>query len=221
MSVVGIDFGNLSVLIGQAGRGGVDVILNDSSNRQTATCVSIQGKQRFIGDSGAAMARSNVTNTFSCMKLLVGRKFDSPEVQKELKRAPFKASKMANGSVGINVLYNNEETVVPVEHVMAMMLVKAKDVARCANGNVGIADAVMAVPHWFTDAQKRGVLHACEIADLNCLKVRVCACGCGCVGVGERVCLAGDRRSRGLLLPASCLLWPAADACCCGQWSVP
>ena len=55
MAVVGLDFGNLSVLIGQAGRGGVDVILNDSSNRQTASYVSIQGKQRFLGDSGSAM----------------------------------------------------------------------------------------------------------------------------------------------------------------------
>ena len=137
-----------------AGRGGVDVILNESSNRQTATAVSIQGKQRFLGDSGASMARSNITNTFSCMKLLVGRKFDSPDVQAELKRAPFKASKMMHsGSVGINVLYNNEETVVPVEHVMAMMLVKAKEVASKANGNVGIGDSVLAVPHWFTDAQ--------------------------------------------------------------------
>jgi heat shock protein 4 len=37
--------------------------------------------------------------------------------------------------------------------------------------NVGIADAVLAVPHWFTDAQRKGILHACEIADINCLKV--------------------------------------------------
>jgi heat shock protein 4 len=36
MSVIGVDFGNLSLLIGQAGKGGVDVILNDASNRQTA-----------------------------------------------------------------------------------------------------------------------------------------------------------------------------------------
>ena len=61
MAVVGLDFGNLSVLIGQAGRGGVDVILNDSSNRQTASYVSIQGKQRFLGDSGSAMV-SNPNN---------------------------------------------------------------------------------------------------------------------------------------------------------------
>jgi heat shock protein 4 len=61
MSVAGIDFGNLSLLIGQAGKGGVDVILNGASNRQNATAVSIQGKQRFIGDAGANM----VGNTFS------------------------------------------------------------------------------------------------------------------------------------------------------------
>jgi molecular chaperone DnaK (HSP70) len=55
MTVAGIDYGNLNLLIGQTSKGGVDVILNDSSNRQTATAVSFQGKQRFIGDSGAAM----------------------------------------------------------------------------------------------------------------------------------------------------------------------
>lgn len=39
---------------------------------------------------------------------------------------------------------------------MAMVLVKAKEVAASANGNVGIADAVLAVPHWFTDTQRKG-----------------------------------------------------------------
>lgn len=64
MSVAGIDFGNLSLLIGQTSKGGVDVILNESSNRQTATSVSIQGKQRFIGDSGAAMVRILISLLF-------------------------------------------------------------------------------------------------------------------------------------------------------------
>eukprot|EP00607_Mallomonas_marina_P007568 CAMPEP_0182417394 /NCGR_PEP_ID=MMETSP1167-20130531/1855_1 /TAXON_ID=2988 /ORGANISM="Mallomonas Sp, Strain CCMP3275" /LENGTH=830 /DNA_ID=CAMNT_0024590927 /DNA_START=105 /DNA_END=2597 /DNA_ORIENTATION=+ len=171
MSVVGIDYGNQSALIAQAAKGGIDVILNDASHRQTATVVSIQGKQRFIGDAGASMARSNVKNTVSCMKMLVGRKFDEPEVQRELARAPFKCCKLEHGGVGICVSYNDEDIYVSAEHFMAMMLVKAKDIAKKANNNIGIGDAVLAVPYWFTEPQRRGVLNACEIADLHCLEI--------------------------------------------------
>jgi len=171
MSVAGIDFGNLNLLIGQTSKGGVDVILNESSNRQTATYVSVTGKQRFLGDAAAAMARSNIKNTVSQMKLLVGRQFDDAAVQKELATLPFQTEKMANGGVGISLTYNDEPLVVSAEHAMAMMLVKAKDTSAKANGNLSIGDAVLAVPHWFTESQRRGILNACDIAALNCLKV--------------------------------------------------
>ena len=105
------------------------------------------------------------------MKLLVGRKFDGADVQKELKRYPFKAVKLPNGGIGINILYNNEETVLSVEQILAMMLIKAKDIAIKANNNINVAESVLAVPYWFTDAQRRGILRACEIASLPCLKV--------------------------------------------------
>ena len=171
MSVVGIDFGNLSALIAQAAKGGVDVILNDASNRQTATCVSIQGKQRFLGDAGASIQRSNIKNTITCMKLLVGRKYEEEDVQAELARHAFRHERTPSGGVGFRITYNDEEIVVSAEHVLAMMLVKIKEIAAKANSNVQIGEAVISVPSWFTDAQKRGVTTACEIAELNCLKV--------------------------------------------------
>jgi len=171
MSVCGLDYGNSSLLIGQAGKGGVDVILNESSNRQTATYVSIQGKQRFLGDAAAAMSKSNINNTVSSLKLLVGRRFEDPAVQKELSKATFRACKMQSGNVGVYIMYDGKETVVSVEHLMAMMLVKAKDIANKANNGINLADAVLAVPNWYTESQRRGVLSACEIASLNCLKV--------------------------------------------------
>ena len=105
------------------------------------------------------------------MKLLVGRQFDDLDVQRELSLAPFKAVKLPGGGVGIVVLYNDEEKVLSAEHFMAMMLGKAKDIGAKANGGVNIADTVFAVPHWYTESQRRGILHACEIAGLNCLKV--------------------------------------------------
>lgn len=171
MSVGGIDFGNESMLIALAGKGGVDVILNGASNRQTATFVSIQGKNRFMGDAAASMARTNITNTFSTIKLLVGRKFDSPDVQKELLALPFKTVKLQHGGIGVVINYDGNDTIVPVEHLFAMLLNEAKDISRKANNGVNLADAVLAVPNWFTDSQRRGLLIASEIAGLNTLKV--------------------------------------------------
>lgn len=171
MSIVGIDFGNMSTLIAQTSKGGVDVILNDASNRQTASCMSFQGKQRFFGDAASAMARSNIKNTISCMKLLVGCRYDEPAVQRELGRSAFRHCARDDGGVGIIVTYDDQEKVIPVEHVMAMMLSLAKLIAFNANGKVAIADSVLAVPCWFTDNQRRGVLDACAIVGLNCLKV--------------------------------------------------
>ena len=136
-----------------------------------STAVSIQGKQRFLGDAAAALARSNIYNTITCMKLLIGRKYDCAAVQKELKNYPYKTSKLPHGGIGINLTYNDETIVVPVEHVLAMMLVKAKEIAFKANNNVNVAESVLAVPFWYTDAQRRGMLRACEIAALPCLKI--------------------------------------------------
>eukprot|EP00752_Nemacystus_decipiens_P011694 g10378.t1 len=63
MSVIGIDFGNDTCVIGMAARGGIDIILNENSNRKNPTLVSFQGKQRLMGEGAASVARSNFKNT--------------------------------------------------------------------------------------------------------------------------------------------------------------
>lgn len=116
-------------------------------------------------------ARSNVANTISVMKLLVGRRFDDPDVQQELANAPFRSSRLPHGGVGIIVSYNDQELVVPAEHFLAMLLVKAKEIVAYANNGVNLADSVLAVPNWFTHSQRKAILHASEIAAVNVLKV--------------------------------------------------
>ena len=171
MSVVGIDLGGQSSLLAQTCKGGVDCILNESSNRQTAVAVGIAGKSRSFGDEAAQSARSNMKQTFKLMKTLVGRQFDEPEVQKELERAAFHAVKMPGGAIGVQVEYDGEQTVLPMEHVLAMSITKINAIAKGANGGINIADAVIAVPSWFTDAQRRAYNAACQIANLNCIKL--------------------------------------------------
>lgn len=49
-----------------------------------ANMVSIQGKQRFLGEAAASIARSNYKNTVACIKRFIGRKFNEPELQLEM-----------------------------------------------------------------------------------------------------------------------------------------
>ena len=79
--------------------------------------------------------------------------------------------RLTHGGIGIVVNYDNQDVTVPVEHILAMLLLRAKEISFIANNGVNIADAVLAVPYWFTDAQRRGILIASEIAGLNTLKV--------------------------------------------------
>ena len=68
------------------------------------------------------------------MKLLVGRKFDDPDVQAELSKAFFKTEKLPCGGVGISIMYNDMPIVMSTEHFMAMMLTQAKEISAGANG---------------------------------------------------------------------------------------
>ena len=58
MAVVGLDFGYMNAVVAQAERGGVTVLLNENSKRLNACQVSFQGKQRFLGEAAASIARS-------------------------------------------------------------------------------------------------------------------------------------------------------------------
>lgn len=117
MSVVGIDLGNLNVVIAQAQRGGVDILLNENSNRQNPNLVSISDKQRFVGEQAVTLARSNYKNTIFATKRLIGKKFDEPEAQVEISALPFKVVKTVSGGVGYEVTYNGEPTVLTPEQV--------------------------------------------------------------------------------------------------------
>lgn len=103
--------------------------------------------------------------------MLIGRQFDDADVQKEIARQPYKCVKMSHGGVGVVMRYNDEEIVMPVEQLLAVLLVKAKTISANAAAGVNLADAVLAVPFWFTDAQRRALVHACQLAELNCLKI--------------------------------------------------
>jgi heat shock protein 4 len=174
MSVIGVSFGNEAAVIGQAQRGGIDVILNENSNRRNPCLVSFQGSQRFTGEGALSIARSNYKNTARELKRLIGRTWGDPDLQADIARFPFEVMEHPNvpGGVGVVLSYADERQVFSPEQLVAMMLGKVVDIAqRASEAGTPVADSVVSIPGWYTDRQRRAMMDACQIAGLNCLRL--------------------------------------------------
>ncbi|WVR06056.1 hypothetical protein IAU60_003084 [Kwoniella sp. DSM 27419] len=169
-SVVGIDLGNLSSKIGVARHRGIDIIVNEVSNRATPSLVSFTARQRHIGESAKTAETSNFKNTVGSLKRLIGRSFNDPEVN-EIEKKFINAELVdINGSVGVKVNYLGEPTEFTYAQLVGAYLGKLRDIA--ANElKQSISDVVLAVPGWYTDVQRRAVLDAANIAGLNPLRL--------------------------------------------------
>lgn len=179
MSVVGVDFGAKHSVIAAAGRGGVDVILNGNSQRLNPNMVGFD-QCRVMGEAASSTALSNYKNTITNMKRLVGLAYDDPRAQIEMKRASYKCvpySHPGSGPDGIAVQITlaGEQKVLPVEAVAGMMVKHMGDIAaekaagesNCDPSECFPRDWVVAIPGYYTDAQRRSFLAGCEMAGVK------------------------------------------------------
>ncbi|CCX05166.1 heat shock protein 70 family [Pyronema domesticum] len=170
MSVVGVDFGTLKTTISVARRGGVDVIVNEVSNRSTPSMVAFGPKSRYIGETAKTQEISNLKNTVSNLKRLAGRKFQDPEIEIEKQFIAADLVEAANGDVGVKVKYRGQDEVFSATQLMAMYLTKIKETA-AKELKLTVSDIVLSVPAWFTDPQRRSLMDATEIAGLKLLRL--------------------------------------------------
>ncbi|XP_056446700.1 heat shock 70 kDa protein 4L [Gadus chalcogrammus] len=170
MSVVGIDVGYQNCHIAVARSGGIETIANDYSDRCTPAYVSLASKNRIIGNAAKSQIITNFKNTVHGFKKFHGRAFDDPFVQGEKPKLPYSLHKLANGNTGIKVRYLDEDKVFTVEQITAMLLTKLKETSEAALKKP-VVDCVLSVPSFFTDAERRSVFDASQIAGLNCLRL--------------------------------------------------
>uniref|UniRef100_A0A671WAN5 Heat shock protein family A (Hsp70) member 4 like n=1 Tax=Sparus aurata TaxID=8175 RepID=A0A671WAN5_SPAAU len=170
MSVVGIDVGFQNCYIAVARSGGIETITNDYSDRCTPACVSLASKNRIIGNAAKSQVITNFKNTVHGFKKFHGRAFDDPFVQAEKPKLPYSLHKLANGNAGIKVRYLDEDKVFTVEQITGMLLNKLKETSESALKKP-VVDCVISVPSFFTDAERRSVFDASQIAGLNCLRL--------------------------------------------------
>eukprot|EP00055_Hartaetosiga_balthica_P008360 m.30932 g.30932 ORF g.30932 m.30932 type:complete len:833 (+) comp6263_c0_seq1:41-2539(+) len=170
MSCAGFDIGYQSSSFAVPKAGGIEVLLNDYSKRSTPTIVSFGDKQRFLGESGKQKMATQFKNTITYFKTIIGRKFNAPDVQKQLALAPFKFFEMEDGTVGVDVVHCGEQMQLSVTQVMGMLISHLKECTETALGNA-VSDSVVGIPSYFNDTQRHALLDACKIANINCLRV--------------------------------------------------
>ena len=120
----------------------------------------------LIGDLAKRQSVTNPKNTIFAVKRFIGRRYDDPEVQKELKRLPYETRKKDDGSVEVKL---GDKWLIPIE-VSAKILQKLKADAEEKLGEK-IDAAVITCPANFDDSQRKATKTAGEIAGFNVLRI--------------------------------------------------
>uniref|UniRef100_A0A8B9KPF6 Heat shock protein family A (Hsp70) member 4 n=1 Tax=Astyanax mexicanus TaxID=7994 RepID=A0A8B9KPF6_ASTMX len=170
MSVVGFDVGFQNCYVAVARAGGIETVANEYSDRCTPAFVSFGPRNRAIGAAAKSQVVTNCKNTVQGFKRFHGRAFTDPYVQSAKSSLVYDLAQMPTGTTGIKVMYMEEEKVFSIEQVTGMLLTKLKETAEAALKKP-VADCVISVPSFFSDAERRSVIDAAQIAGLNCLRL--------------------------------------------------
>lgn len=167
MAIVGIDLGTTNSCVAIIEGGSPVVIPNEEGSRVTPSVVAFtEDNCRFAGAVAKRQAVVNPTTTIFGVKRLIGRRFDSPEVQKAKGFAPYDIVPNESGDAWLET---NARTYSPQE-ISSIVLLKMKQVAEEYLG-YEVTDAVITVPAHFNDLQRQATKDAGRIAGLNVRRI--------------------------------------------------
>ncbi|XP_058726612.1 heat shock cognate 70 kDa protein-like [Vicia villosa] len=148
----------------------VEIIHNDQGNKITPSFVAFTENQRLIGDAAKNQASANPQNTVFDAKRLIGRKFSDSIVQDDILLWPFKVIAGDNDKPMIMVKYKDQEKQLYPEEVSSMVLAKMREIAETYLESK-VNNAVVTVPAYFNDSQRKETIDAGVIAGLNVMIV--------------------------------------------------
>ncbi len=169
MVCVGIDLGTTYSCVAYMKNGNVEIIANDQGNRTTPSYVAFTESERLIGEAAKNQCSINPKNTVFDAKRLIGRKFDEPSVQSDIKHFSYDVCSK-DGKPMIKATYKGGLNEYSAEEISAMILSKMKQTAESYIGET-VDSAVITVPAYFSDQQRQATKDAGQIAGLNVLRI--------------------------------------------------
>ncbi|CAN1274890.1 Luminal-binding protein, partial [Linum perenne] len=168
--VIGIDLGTTNSCVAVAVNGSVEIIANDQGNRTTPSSVAFSS-ERLIGEAAKNQAILNPRRTVFDVKRLIGKKFDNPEIQRDMKYLPYTVvNRDGKAYVELEVKPGEEVKAFSPEEISAMVLGKMKETAESYLGKP-VGRAVVTVPAYFNDAQRQATKDAGTIAGLEVVQI--------------------------------------------------
>ncbi|KAK8916748.1 hypothetical protein KSP39_PZI023313 [Platanthera zijinensis] len=165
--VIGIDLGTTNSCVAVMEGKNPKVIENSEGARTTPSVVAFNQKgELLVGTPAKRQAVTNPTNTVFGTKRLIGRRFDDPLTQKEMKMVPYKIVRAPNGDAWVEV---NGQQYSPSQ-IGAFILTKMKETAESYLGK-SVSKAVITVPAYFNDAQRQATKDAGRIAGLDVQRI--------------------------------------------------
>ena len=168
-SAIGIDLGTTYSCVGIFEHGKVEILANDQGNRTTPSYVAFTDTERLIGDAAKNQVAMNPNNTIFDAKRLIGRKYEDPAIQKDMKHWPFHV-KNDGDKPKFQVEHKCELKTFTPEEISSMILIKMKETAEAHLGQK-VTDAVITVPAYFNDSQRQATKDAGVISGLNVLRI--------------------------------------------------
>jgi molecular chaperone DnaK len=160
--VIGIDLGTTNCCVSVLENGTVQIISNKEGGRTTPSVIGFTDKdERLVGQIAKRQAVTNPANTLYAVKRLIGRKFNSAEVEKMRSVVPFEIVEAPNGDAHIKVL----DRVYSPPEISAIVLQRLKVAAEEFLGDK-ISEAIITVPAYFDDMQRQATKDAGKIAGL-------------------------------------------------------
>ena len=162
--VIGIDLGTTNSCVSVIEGNSPVIVVNSEGKRTTPSIVSFKDGDRSVGDPAKRQAVTNPLNTIYSVKRFIGSKFS--EINKEAKKMAYSVVKGKNDIVNIKI---DNKSYVPQE-ISAVVLQNLKKTAEEYLGEK-VSEAVITVPAYFNDEQRKATKEAGEIAGLKVLRI--------------------------------------------------